>query len=373
MRKAAHIHDVLADDKLDVLALTESWVKSTDPNAITNDIAPPGFAVKHRPRSSSTRGGGLALVYREDLKATVIASSNQFEQFAVKLSVHSLSVLLVVIYRRPGAVTVAFCDALSDLCESLLAFKHSFILCGDFNCPRENGTGINVAVADIFMHHNMTQHVDLATHNSGHTLDLLVTRDDDNILSARPSARSLCFSDHYLVSSQLRLNRDVPVPVTYTYRPLRHMNIDAFKRDLCASSLFLDDVNITVDDYADLIDVVVTRALDIHAPLRTMKKRQGKHDCRWLSAEARAAKRKRRRLERRYRRTRCAKDKREYTAAAKEAKTLITRSRSDDITQRLNEVTGDSRATWRVAQEVLHSKPRPYYDDSECAHLINAF
>ena len=223
------------------------------------------------------------------------------------------------------------------------------------------------------MRHNMTQHVDLATHNSGHTLDLLVTRDDDNILSARPSARSLCFSDHYLVSSQLKLNRDVPVPVTYTYRPLRHMDIDAFMRDLCASSLFLDDENITVDAYADLIDVEVTRVLDIHAPLRTMKKRQGKHDCRWLSAEARAAKRKRRRLERRYRKTRCAKDKREYTAAAKEAKTLITRSRSDDITHRLNEVTGDSRATWRVAQEVLHSKPRQYYDDSECAYLINAF
>ena len=95
--------------------------------------------------------------------------------------------------------------------------------------------------------------------------------------------------------------------------------------------------------------------------------------CHWLSAEARAAKRKRRRLERRYRQTRCAKDKWEYTAAAKEAKTLINQSRSDNITQRLAEATGDSRATWRVAQEVLHCKPRPHYDDSECAQLVDAF
>jgi len=113
-------------------------MKSTDPNAITVDIAPPGLTDKHQPRSSSSRGGGLALVYREDLKATdidVAAASDQFEQLAINLSVRSLSILVVVIYRRPGAVTGSFCDALSDLCESLLAFKHSFTLCGDFNCP----------------------------------------------------------------------------------------------------------------------------------------------------------------------------------------------------------------------------------------------
>ena len=143
------------------------------------------------------------------------------------------------------------------------------------------------------------QHVAVPTHISGHTLDLLVTTDEDSILSSHPSVKSLCFSDHHLVSCQLRLNRDLPVPVTYTYRPLRRMDMESFRRDLFASSLFLDDENITADNYADLIDAEVTRVLGIHAPLRTMKKRQGKHDCRWLSAEARAAKRKRRRLERR--------------------------------------------------------------------------
>ena len=60
--KAAHIHDVLADSKVDMLALTESWMKSTDPNAIAVDIAPLGFTIKHRQRSSSTRGSGVALV-----------------------------------------------------------------------------------------------------------------------------------------------------------------------------------------------------------------------------------------------------------------------------------------------------------------------
>jgi len=63
------------------------------------------------------------------------------------------------------------------------------------------------------------------------------------------------------------------------YRPLRRMDINSFRCDLRPSSLFLDYANITADDYDDLIDAEVTHVLDLHAPLRTMKKRQDKHDC----------------------------------------------------------------------------------------------
>ena len=51
VNKAAVIHDVIAD-KLAVLALTETWVKSDVPDAIKLDIAPPGFQVLHQPRGS---------------------------------------------------------------------------------------------------------------------------------------------------------------------------------------------------------------------------------------------------------------------------------------------------------------------------------
>jgi hypothetical protein len=40
-----------------------------------------------------------------------------------------------------------------------------------------NGS-INHKISDIFQRYGLTQHVDVATHVSGHVLDLMVTPDD---------------------------------------------------------------------------------------------------------------------------------------------------------------------------------------------------
>jgi len=65
----------------------------------------------------------------------------------------------------------------------------------------------------------------------------------------------------------------------------------------------LDTTVTDADDYAELFDAEVRRVLDIHAPLRTGRRRCGQRDIRQLSDEARQAKQLRRRLVRRYRRT----------------------------------------------------------------------
>jgi len=87
--------------------------------------------------------------------------------------------------------------------------------------------------------------------------------------------------------------------------------------------------------YADLFDAEVTRVLDIHAPLRTGRRRcSGQHDTYFLSDEARQAKRRRRRLERRYRRSGLQSDKQAYNAynaACKSAWDSIMTSRADHI------------------------------------------
>jgi len=65
------IHDVIADYRLDVLVLTETWIPSDAPNAIMLDVAPPGYGVLHRHRGSAAdqRGGGIALIHRDTIKA----------------------------------------------------------------------------------------------------------------------------------------------------------------------------------------------------------------------------------------------------------------------------------------------------------------
>ena len=80
----------------------------------------------------------------------------------------------------------------------------------------------------------------------------------------------------------------------------------------------------------------------------------GRNDCRWLSAEAREAKRRCRRKERRYRRSQSATDRQAFQAARATARAAITRSRTDATKQRFDEAPGDVAATWHVVRDVLH-------------------
>jgi len=56
--KAALIHDVIHDNHLDMLCLTETWIPADAPDAIKLDCAPPGYAVllRHHGLSTDRRG-----------------------------------------------------------------------------------------------------------------------------------------------------------------------------------------------------------------------------------------------------------------------------------------------------------------------------
>jgi len=129
------------------------------------------------------------------------------------------------------------------------------------------------------------------------------------------------------------------------------MNIDAFRSSMLQSKLFDEDLYVNVNEFTDLIDSEVTLQLDVYAPLQTRSRRCGQNDSRWLSTESREAKRLRRRLERRYHRTRLDFDKKAFSDARCAARDSIMKSRADDMRGKLAEVEGDARATWRTAQK----------------------
>jgi len=110
VRKAALIHDVIAEHHLDILAMTETWISSDALNAVKFDVTPSGYSVVHRHRGSSAdrRGGGIALVHRDIIKATSIdvGDYTEFEVLTVKLvGRKSTPMMVACIYRPPGTVT----------------------------------------------------------------------------------------------------------------------------------------------------------------------------------------------------------------------------------------------------------------------------
>ena len=72
VNKAPLLHSLIADHDLSLLALTETWIKTDDPPVIKNDPAPPGYRIMyvHRENPDQTRGGGLAIVYRDSINVS---------------------------------------------------------------------------------------------------------------------------------------------------------------------------------------------------------------------------------------------------------------------------------------------------------------
>lgn len=377
VHKAALIHDVMADGGLDVLALTETWITSDAPDAVKLDTAPPGFQVVHQSRGSSTekRGGGLAIVHRNAIAARPldVGQPSEFEVLATQLTLRpTVHTTVVCLYRPPGAVTQSFCQQFADLLDQLVTAKQRFVICGDFNCPGAGDRQLDVNLDDLLQRYNLAQHVNSATRGDN-TLDLLITSVSDSDLLSDVVVQSTCFSDHHLVACRLHVPLHLPTTSRYCYRDVRRVDLAAFHRDVQQSPLYDFDSDTPVDSYVELFNSEVTRTLDKHAPQKSRTRRVGRNDCRWLSAEARDAKRRCRRRERRYRRTKSTTDRLAFQAERKAARDAITRSRSDAIRERFSDVAGNSAATWQAVRDVLHRGHRPVYTDSQCQTLASGF
>jgi len=84
---------------------------------------------------------------------------------------------------------------------------------------------------------------------------------------------SVCFSDHHLDTCRLGVPPPPsPVTTSFTYRALRRIDKQALCRDILQSRLYGSQQS-DADEYADLFDGEVTRVLEIHAPLRTGRRR----------------------------------------------------------------------------------------------------
>ena len=207
-------------------------------------------------------------------------------------------------------------------------------------------------------------------------LDLLLTSASHTGLVSRVAVQSTCFSDHGLVTCCLHVPCDPPTVAKYQYRDVRHIDTVAFQNDILQSPLYNFDRIMPVDDYnyVQLFNDKVQQIVDKHAPLKSRTRRISRNDCRWLSAEAREAKLRCWRMERRYRRSQSATDRQAFQAARATARAAITRLRTDAIIkQRFDEASGDAAATWRVVRDVLHRDERQVHSDSQCQTLASGF
>ena len=74
--KIGSFQHYLQDEKIDLCAITETWLKPDDV-IHPKEIVPPGYDILSKPRSDGRLGRGVALVYKSSIKVNNITHTDQ--------------------------------------------------------------------------------------------------------------------------------------------------------------------------------------------------------------------------------------------------------------------------------------------------------
>ena len=86
--KRTEIVEYICNECVDIMFLTETWMRSHGDEAKYADFTPPGYSLRSFPRA--TRGGGLAVILRDNFPVTITTSfpfaQSSFELIKVTLT-----------------------------------------------------------------------------------------------------------------------------------------------------------------------------------------------------------------------------------------------------------------------------------------------
>ena len=267
--KTLEFKEFVTDNDFDIIALTETWLKSDD-DFFLNDMCPENYSVKHIPRITNTWGGGVAIVYKSclNIKITEQFKYNSFEHIEVVFTSGSFAFRIVVIYRPPPSATNKFTEKMfvndfQDYIEKLYSKSGKLALVGDFNFHVEN-TETCSQFLDIFHDFNLKQHINEPTHKDQGTLDLIITRDSDDII-AEICVTNPLLSDHFAVECSILAKINIPTKSVISFRKLKSIDIGSFKRDIENSELINENENI--ESMISKFNSVLEKILNNHAPI----------------------------------------------------------------------------------------------------------
>ena len=116
---------------INIMCLTETW-HQPEAYFVLNEACPPGYSYLERARRTG-RGGGLAVIYRSDLKLSPLSlpEPSTFECLAFK-SKPPFPVTVLLIYRPPKP-NQAFIPEINELLTTLCTTSAHTVILGDLN------------------------------------------------------------------------------------------------------------------------------------------------------------------------------------------------------------------------------------------------
>ena len=280
-------------NKLDIFALSETWLNSTWNDLELNiDDYYLFRQVREMSASASTHyGGGVAVYTKSNLLCERITFDTDIclEHICLQVTQHQAGpkLLFMVVYRPPNSTT-DFCHTLTRLIGYALSHYGEIIVAGDFNIDLLRKKKSNLST--IFSDAGFTQIIKTATRVTDNTSTLI-----DHIYTTHPNRIVQSFvpvygiSDHFPVCFVHKF-RGAKSPKCehdeISYRNLKKLNLDDFIHDLEYAPWSLLEVFDDVNEKLATWELIFNDVANCHMPI--VKKRV-KRKCLspWMNKEIR--------------------------------------------------------------------------------------
>ena len=366
--KSQELCDFIQDQKLNVLAITETWLHGgIQDDPILAELVPTGYTICQIPRES--RGGGVAFIYKTDILVTKRPAANHSSFECMEILVHTSPTLhLVVVYRAPTSPLSLFFDEFGSYLADLVLSSGKLLLVGDCNIHLDKNDNKTIDFLSVLQSMGLRQYVNKPTHRAGHTIDVLI-HSEENDLDINVDVKDYCFSDHFPTFCTLKRLAKHKRPQRFiSMRNYKSIDHEAVAVDLQSTDSFSAS-NLTQEQY----DSMLTGVLDKHAPARNIRVTV-RHASPWMNGDILQAKRLKRKYEATWRRTGLEIHRQQYKNQRNELNEKIRSAKSLYYHNKIEECGNDQKALFGVIKNIMQPpKASTPLTDERQADNFNTF
>ena len=284
-----------------------------------------------------------------------VYKSESFENMQIKFNTGSRCLDLITLYRPPPNqnnkfTTSQFFEEFSTFLQDKVTGSGDLLIVGDLNCHLDKKTdNTTQKFTDMLGSLGIEQHVNKPTHMSGHTLDVIMCRDTDNLVQ-EVQVGDLITDQHLLLCNVHHPKPHLHKTKIIT-RAFRSIDLPSFRTDISQGLGDLDD-NLSVTDLMDKYDTQLTNVLNKHATPNeksiVIRPQQP-----WFSDDLHLAKSEKRKAERLWRRTGLTVHREIFKEERDKYNKLLVSSKVSYYNQRIIDCGQDSKAMSKTMNELL--------------------
>ena len=388
--KVQSVMSFLEENLIDIAFIQESWMRKCDGHIIREIEEYDYKFISYRKPRRLDLGGGVAIIFKKKLKLQQIKTENfrSFENISCKVITEDGPILFSNVYRpcysAKNRYTVKkFCIEFGKFFEILCSHAVPSFLVGDFNFHLETLLISTDQISDnfyeikkkkeaqefqeVFTDHEYFQLVNKPTHELGGILDVIISSDTSLLKSwSVLEKNAVCTSDHFALFLDFNIKPQFSDDtISFNYRDFKSFDKTKFIQDLLSHDLQSSTESLNADKTVDEVYHCLTNLLDKQCPLieKTVKQRSSlsRH---WYTHDLRILKRRKRQLERKWKKCPCVHHRAQYDNTLKAYRDALNIDRSRYCKNVINDNKSDPKALYKSIRNLMGDGEATVYPSS---------